>query len=340
MEGSTLVKRLKAASRIQDSIATKLARDIEESFGASKDQNRQRMESIRNALRSSASQVRTILDDLEAFCERRDIEHFVAVLDQMKQSLVLTRLEELEQSMSLQPGVSIAKSEYWADTLDRWADDLVPPASEETKPGAKPARSVPPAIVLEVLRILESQVTLREQTRVAEQGREAMERDAYIAEAIRLSEAEDLLRDRVDIVIDQLESEPQGVVGFAAEIEVLGLASAAMVDAAKTLVSPETGKVAIAAQTEAIELLLRSNKSKADGEGGSGGGAVGSSGGDTSESALRLVGRGLNERAIRRAAETKPTTRRIEQEIPLRWRSGLRRYYDRLEQIESGAARP
>ncbi|QEF96710.1 hypothetical protein Mal15_07380 [Stieleria maiorica] len=337
MEGSTLVKRLKSVSRLQDRIAMQLGRGIESTFGGAADANGDRLESVVADANESASRVRTVLDDLEAFCERREIKHFQSVLDEMKKAQVLEQLNASKDRVVRRPGVSISVAEYWADNLDRWADDLVDPGSEQAESGPQNKKSLSPALVVEVLRILEAEVTLREQTRVAEQGRTAMASSDYFSEAIRLSESQDVVRDRLDAVVDTIEALPDGALNFGEEIEVLSLAIAAMVDASKTLVTPETGPVAVAAQTEAIELLLRSNKVSPEGGGGGGGSAGGGQGGETDQAAIALLGEGLNQLALTRQSATALSVGRDRREVPERWRSGLDLYFDRLEQRRSAA---
>jgi hypothetical protein len=339
MEGSTFVKRLKSISRLQDRIATKLARDIADHFGG---QESKQVDSIILAdANESAQRLRTVLDDLEAFYDRREIEHFGAVLSEIKQLRTLQRLKELAEQLTESPGRSIAVAEFWADNLDRFADDLIDPRSEEPPPSdPQKQASLPPKTILEVLRILETQVNLREQTRVAEQGRQAMERNAYMAEAIRLSEAEDLLRDRLDVVVEGLEAMPNGLLNYGGEIEVLSAASAAMADATETLVSPDTGPVAIAAQTEAIELLLRSQKADPESGGGGSGSAGQGSGGTTKQAAAELLGRGLNALAKNREADTEISIGRRLERVPESWRDGLQQYFNRLEQRRSEQNEP
>lgn len=336
MEGSTLVKRLKSVSRLQNRVAMQLGKGIEDTFGEDAAVNDLVVQSVASDVADSAARVRTVLDDLDAFCQRREIEHYASVLAEMKQADVLQQLTDLENRVAHRPGVSIAIAEFWADNLDRWADDLVDPGQEQSEQGSKSKQSLDPAVILEVLRILESEVNLREQTRVAEQGRGVAKKDVYMGEAIRLSESQDLLRDRLDIVVQGLEGLPEGIVNFSAEIEVLGMASGAMADATKTLVSPETGPVAIAAQTEAIELMLRSKKVSPEGGGGGGGNAGGGDGGETDQAAIAMLGRGLNALAQGRESETELVVGRDRGEVPEQWREGLELYFDQLERRRSG----
>ena len=313
-----------------------LGKGIEQTFGQPKTKNDSLVKSIAADVADSAARVRTVLDDLDAFCQRREIEHFAAVLAEMKEARVLQQLKDLEDRVARRPGVSISIAEYWADNLDRWADDLFDPGTGQSEKGSKSKKSLSPAVILEVLRILESEVNLREQTRVAEQGRGVTTPDEYMGEAIRLSEAQDLLRDRLDIVVQGLQGLPEGKLNFVAEIEILGMASAAMVDATKTLVSPETGPVAVAAQTEAIELMLRSKKVSPEGGGGGGGSAGGGDGGETDQAAIAMLGRGLNALAQGRDSETELVVGRDRGEVPEQWREGLELYFDRLERRRTG----
>jgi FtsZ-binding cell division protein ZapB len=333
MEESTMVKRLKSASRLQERVAVRTAKQIGATFGIPADEAAPRLAPAVTDVQETRRRVRTILDDLEAFCQRREIDSFQAVLQQMKAAGVLNELQRLAETLPATPGASIAAAEYWADTLDRWADDLVPPPSKSSQNDKRSSPSLSPETVLEVLRILESEVNLREQTRVAEQGRKAMEPDRYMGEAIRLSEAQDLLRDRLDVVIDGLRTSRKSAVDYESEIEVLTAASAAMVDATKTLVQPETGPPAIAAQTEAIELLLQSNKVSPESAGGGGGSASASgSGGETTQAAMALIGRGVRAVAERRVSETETVSGADRAEVPERYREGVARFFDRLEQ--------
>ena len=336
MEGSTLVKRLKAISRIQDRVASELAQSLEEVFGRTAKETRERLAFIDELMQDTSEKARTVVDDLEAFLGRREIEHYEAVSKEIKTFDLLNRLAEMRESLPESPGASISAAEYWADNLDRWADDLVHPGKKSpNEQGKKKLKSLPPDVILHVLRVLESEVNLREQTRVAEQGRKAMSRDEYMAEGIRLSEQQDLIRDQLDQLVEKLDAQPDAALHFGAEIEILSLAVSAMVDATKTLVSPDTGPDAIAAETEAIELMLRSKKVDPDGGASSGGEAVGGAGGDTDEAAVALLGRGLDELSQERESETRFAVGRNQNEVPEPWLEGLQQYHERLEQIRA-----
>ena len=152
---------------------------------------------------------------------------------------------------------------------------------------------MPPSVILEVLKILEGEVNLREETRVAEQAKPGVEKDVHNSEAIRLSETQDLLRDRTDKVVDRIKELPEPE-GFGKEIDLLTNVAGVMKEAVDILVSPNTGSEAIAAETEAIELLLQCKRINPKGGGGGGSSPGGGGSGDTQDSALALIGAGVN----------------------------------------------
>ena len=199
LEGSTLVKRLKAASRLQTVVAGKLGDHVGDTFGvaatsatpiekaveyearatevtatAPAETTAQVLEALGNDEAKGSQVVSTIMDDMAAYFERRRYARFQVVLDEMKRKDVIGALRQLGDDLKKEQGLSIAQCEFWSDSLDRWADDLVDPATSGTCPGSKSKSSLPPSVVLEVLQILEREINLRDETRVAEQARPAL----------------------------------------------------------------------------------------------------------------------------------------------------------------------
>ena len=72
------------------------------------------------------------LDDMEAFYERRRMVKFKTILQEMETEDVLGALRDLSDELEEQSGTSMAQCEYWSDTMDRWAEDLVDPAGGGT----------------------------------------------------------------------------------------------------------------------------------------------------------------------------------------------------------------
>ena len=133
LENSTFVKRLKAASRRQIEVAGDLNRTLIGSFGQveKKLEERQKKRSDQLAKREVAQSenVYLIQQDLEAYFNRKQETKFKEILDDMSDTRVVTKLRGLGDRINENlKGESIVRAEYWADTLDRWAEELVQPA--------------------------------------------------------------------------------------------------------------------------------------------------------------------------------------------------------------------
>jgi hypothetical protein len=195
---------------------------------------------------------------------------------------------------------------------------------------------LPPSLVLEVLQILEGEVNLREETRVAEQARPVLASQEYGRQAAKLSKTQDGLRDRIDKVIERIRQLPDAESEFAYEIGLLGTVSGVMNEATEILARPETGSPAIAAETEAIELLLRSKRINPGGGGGGGANPGGGGGGKTVDSAMALLGSGVNQKEVREDHGVSQATGESGPVLPEEFRAGLDEYFNKLERSAGG----
>lgn len=136
LEGSTLVKRLKAESRRQYKVAGRIADFVGDAFGKAAARLRGESEKVLGEMAAQeveGSQVVSfIMDDLEGYYERRRLVKFRDVLEEMRSEDVVGALRQLADDLKGESGLSIAQAEFWSDTLDRWAEDLVDPASGGT----------------------------------------------------------------------------------------------------------------------------------------------------------------------------------------------------------------
>jgi len=132
---------------------------------------------------------------------------------------------------------------------------------------------------------------LRDQTRDAERARPALPREEFERRAEALAAEQLDLVDRTDTVIDAIRELPNGRTEFERELMQLGEAFDAMEDAEELLARPSTGDDSVAAETEAIEALLRARRGGAGGGGGGGSPGGGGAGGEATASALALAGR-------------------------------------------------
>ena len=190
---------------------------------------------------------------------------------------------------------------------------------------------MPPATILEVLRILKAEVDLRELTRVAEQQKSAQPEETHAARAVELAGTQREIRFRTSQVIEDLEElARRESKSFPRELAQLRAAEAAMADARTILARPDTGAPAIAAETEAIEALLATRRGGGGGGGGGSSPGGSTSGGRTDLAAVALIGTGLGE---------KPESRVVEQasgsaagsNIPEEYRAALDAYFTAFE---------
>jgi hypothetical protein len=335
LEGSTLVKRLKAASREQLQVANRIGDRIPSTFGVRSglaEEDKDVLNELTKVEAKSADTLSSIMDDMQAYFDRRPLKKFKVVLDEMKEFDVLSGVRSLADDIPKEQGLSIAQAEFWSDNLDRWADDLVDPASKGSCPGSKSRDSLPPSIVLEVLQILEAEVNLREETRVAEQSKKGVEQKVFEESATKLGDKQGVLADRVEKVIGRIEQLPEAQVHFEKEMQLLAQVTDVMQQAEDLLYTHETGAITIAAETEAIELLLQSKKINPKARGGGGGSSPGGGGeGTTSDLAMALSGAGTNEKEDREYRETQSTTGETGAQLPEEFRSGLDQYFNTLE---------
>lgn len=185
-----------------------------------------------------------------------------------------------------------------------------------------------------MLQILEAEVNLREETRVAEQAKADLEAEEYKAEAGKLSQAQEGLRTRIEKVIDRIRELPDAEKAFGKEIALLTKVGTVMKEATEILAGPETGSPAIAVETEIIELLLQSKRINPGGGGGGGSSPGGGGGGDTQDSALALLGNGVNEKEKREEHPVTQATGNSGPVLPEEFRTGLDEFFNRLERKE------
>lgn len=135
LEGSSLVKRLKSASRRQYSTAGEIGKLVDSTFGFSgalslDDQNS--LARLSKQEEGSSLTVSYIMDDMQAYFQRRPFARFRKIIDQMSEADVVGNLRDLSEEIPVDQGLSMAQCEYWSDSLDRWAEDLVDPAGGGT----------------------------------------------------------------------------------------------------------------------------------------------------------------------------------------------------------------
>jgi hypothetical protein len=358
LEGTTFVKRLKAAARSELKVGEGLASIVSNTFGksAKAESHLRQVDAVAKGNDEVGKKLSTVMDDLDAYSERRPQRALRTVLEEMKELDVLGSLRQLTDDMRQESGLSIAQTEFWSDTLDRWADELVPPPQDGGADGGggdgPPPENLPPEVVLEAMLILEAETNLREETRVAEQLRPSLDAGAFKARAGGLAAAQQGLADRVgglveqlgvaDVAIrfdDEVERMKREILPgrsrqpkFAREIQLFKKVQMVMTESRNILADPDTGRRAIAAETEAIELLLQSQFGGGSGGGGGGGGSPGGGGtGATRHAALARLGEGVNSQARTEAPEEDQAIGKSGTVLPEEFRDGLDAYFNAFE---------
>lgn len=191
---------------------------------------------------------------------------------------------------------------------------------------------MPPSIVLEVLKILEEEINLREETRVAQQSKPAIKKEEHEESASKLAETQEELAKRTREVIERILELEDAQANFGKELGLLDQVAGVMDEAEDILAEYNTGKPAIAAETEAIELLLASKRINPKAGGGGGGSTPGGGGGGTTtDSAIALLGKSNETKDVREDAGSGQTTGTSGRELPPEWREGIDEYFSRLE---------
>jgi len=335
LDNSTFVKRLKSASRRQLEMATDLNRTLFDGFGVSSiklgEREKQQAERIAVREEDESRSVWLIKSDLEAYYSRRKEEKFRRIADEMEELQVVSKLGLLGPRVRINlSGDSISRAEFWADTLDRWAEELVSASKCGACKGCK-GDSLPPSIVLEIMRILEGEIDLRDETRAAETAKKAVELEEYEESVAHLFETQSSLHQRTLDVMDDIRAIPNGERKFAKELSIIDLAAVAMQDATELLAKPTTDAPVIAAETEAIEMLLQSKRCNPNGGGGGGSSPGGGSGGDTETVALAMHGPGADPNAHIEARDIQQSTGTTSNQLPAEFRDGLEDFFNAVE---------
>lgn len=261
-ENSTFVKRLKAASRKQIDIAVDL--NNLDSFGLDRTaalNNQSDRERLAERETNESETVSTIIQDMVAYSDRRPSPNYLRVLSEMQDALAPNQIQDIAKTINKNfVGQSTIEAEFWADTLDRWAEQLVDPRPDGPPPegGMMELPNLPPEIVLEVLRIIDREIQLREETRELEQAKEAITTDAYTERSIDLYDTQITLTEDTREVAAQISLLPNAEERLIQQQLAKVTAAADVMDEVEDILAePDTGPKAIAAITEVIEILLQ-----------------------------------------------------------------------------------
>ena len=331
LEASTFVKRLKAASKQQMQLASHISTQTLDAFGVGHD-TAPPAAPIAHQAKEQSEVMRTLQNDLEAYSQRKADAHFKKVLGEMRKTEIVRELDRDGDKITTNlTGEGMIGSEYWADTLDRWAEEMVG-ASDCKASSCKGSDSLPPEIVLKVMQALRDEMQLRDETREMERAKPNLEAEKYTAGAQQLGDKQGEIGKRVDGAADDIRDLPEGAEKFGKELKLLTEVSSVMAEARDLLAGPSTGGPTIAAESEAIELLLQSKRKSPNG--GGGGGSTAGGGGranQATEAALADIGPGADAQSTVAARPVGQATGRAGKEFPAEFKGGLDAYFNGLE---------
>ena len=181
------------------------------------------------------------------------------------------------------------------------------------------------------MQALRDEMKLRDETRELENAKAAVEKEEFATRSRKLGTEQDRIKDHTDTAIGDIEAIDGGRQKFGKEINLLTRVVEVMKESADILREPDTGPKAIAAETEAIELLLETKGNNPGGGGGGGGNPGGGGGGTTRSTALASLGSGGDAKSDVKARPVGQATGRAGKEFPEEFRSGLDAYFSNLE---------
>ena len=328
-ENSTFVKRLKAASRKQMDIAVDL--NNLDTFGLERsaaEKSQAARERLAERETNEAETVSTIIQDMVAYSDRRPTPNYLRVLSEMQDALVSNQMEDIAKTIGKNfVGQSTIEAEFWADTLDRWAEQLVDPLPEGPpgQGGLVELPNLPPEIVLEVLRIIDREIQLREETRELEQAKEAINPDTYTDRSVPLYDTQITITEDTHEVAAQISLLPNAEEPLIQQQLAKVVRAAEVMDEVEDILAePDTGPKAIAAITEVIETLLQTCRVPNT--------PMVTTAPPATAAALRLMGIGDDtSTAFLENRSTRQATGKAGRVLPEEFRQGLDAYFNVLE---------
>ncbi|HCE46376.1 MAG TPA: hypothetical protein DET40_22760 [Lentisphaeria bacterium] len=210
--------------------------------------------------------VKNIQDNILGFFSRTRIKKYQDVSEEMEKEKIQNKLEETVGTIARnQTAKGISNTQEIAKKLEKWAKDLGQKGNEKSSSGEGEGEMKPidPEIMVGLLRLIQQEQELREQTRTLDENKAVL--PDYGEKATGLSEKQMGMR-------KELGDLKEKAAEFQKLAAMMAAAQKAMTDAGAFLFKPQTDQETIAAETEVIELLTSSfqEASEMSGEGGAG----------------------------------------------------------------------
>jgi hypothetical protein len=343
LQMENFVSRLKKEAESEKAIADKLASIMKTSIGIEQNALPEKIKNEINVQKTKQEQVkksaRDIQSDMLGFFSRTQIKKYQEVAEDMDKEQTQKKLAELADMIGgnkTAQGMKNAKA--MADKFDKWAKNLEQQDNQKTPRSAANGEMKPvdPEIAIGLLRLIQQEQELREQTRHLEENRENM--PDYTDKATKLSEKQMGIRQELKKINDK-------VPDFPKLTSIISGAEKAMTDAGALLFKPKTDSETLAAETEAIEILSSSMQQEseisepADGamamlmqmmlqaKGGGFKGSIQSDAANTGMKGADFKG-GLNEK------KSGGISGKNAQSLPEEYRDAIENYFKRVNEID------
>src|SRR5262249_31611280 len=154
--------------------------------------------------------------------QRKQDDRFKSTIDEMKKTDIVKAMATDGEKVAVNlSGQAITGSQYWADMLDRWAEEMVAAANSGQSGKAQSEDSLPPEIVVKVMQALADEMTLRAHPRDAEPARPGPEAGKSASNAKAPGASPGQIRSHTASRADDILAMPDGEEKFGKELKLL-----------------------------------------------------------------------------------------------------------------------
>lgn len=335
------VSRLKKEADNEKAISDKLASVMKTSIGMDNNALPEKIRNEINAQKSKQEQVkksvRDIQDDMLGFFSRTHIKKYQDVADEMDKEQTQKKLAELVDTIAKnQTAQGMKNAMVIADKLNKWAKSLEQKDNKKAAGGEGETVPVDPEVVIGLLRLIQQEQDVREQTRNLEENRKELPN--YSEKALKLSEKQMGMRHELKKIMEKSPDLPKLNA-------IMNRAEKAMTDAGALLFKPQTDRETLGAETEVIEILSSSMQESSEMSEGSEGAmsmlmkmmlmpqGKGFKGSINSDAAnIGIKGTGYKEGPEERKSDR--TSGKSLQSLPEEYKDAIESYFRRVNEID------
>ncbi len=352
MEAGTFVNRFRQVADEEQSVAVHMQGTMRDTLGLTREAlkagDAQLLDELSNRQSDLREQVGFLQTDLEAYFRRTGKPVYQEVSQLMQEASVVPGLGAITSRIATnQHGRVVRQALAWAETFHRWADILAekpddqesPTEGDDSDEAGEPDTNL--AMTLGLMRLVQREMTLRDETRTLHAMRETHADYAGAAAKLAFSQW-DIGKDVANLLAQAFNPGIQKRLRNA----VKGIS-----DAGQLLEKKETGPETIAAETEVIEVLAEAAKNSGE----AGGNAssmealeemlaemqIGNRpGGNAMGGASSLVGAAFDGESVTDGREERTvdkTTGNVEGKIPEEFREVLTSFFEQRDALLEAA---